>query len=101
MRSYTAHDLELKEEAQAMHTEYSKKKVANTRLQRATERYGAFTQAVKRGIEHPAFDTFFGIVVLLNALEIGCEVQSNISGQWFSPSLVRSLRSARPQHTLS
>ena len=84
-----------------MHTEYSKKKVANNRLQRATERYGAFTQAVKRGIEHPAFDTFFGIVVLLNALEIGCEVQSNISGQWFSPSLVRSLRSARPQHTLS
>ena len=46
-------------------------------------------ETVRRVVFHPAFDIFFAVVVFTNAVFIGLEVQSNMSGEWISASTVR------------
>ena len=46
-------------------------------------------QKVQRVVLHPAFDLFFAVVVFANAIFIGVEAQSNMSGNWLSPSTIR------------
>ena len=46
-------------------------------------------EKLQRVVLHPVFDIFFAFVVFTNAVFIGLEVQSNMSGEWMSASTVR------------
>eukprot|EP00435_Cladocopium_sp_Y103_P010346 s886_g2.t1 len=92
-QSFTAFDLGLKADAQAAHTETSRRKYASLRMDQVL---GASVlsskeaiQKVQRVVLHPAFDIFFALVVFTNAIFIGLEAQSNMSGNWLPPSTIR------------
>eukprot|EP00434_Breviolum_minutum_P005824 symbB.v1.2.005135.t1/scaffold226.1/size261315/14 len=89
-KSYSAHDIDLKEEAQAVHAKHSKKQVRK-KLDSAVGQSVLLTkrtsQRLRLIVQHPAFDIFFAAVVFINALFIGFEVQSSIAGDWLPPRL--------------
>ena len=45
-------------------------------------------EKVQRVVLHPFFDIFFALVVFSNAIFIGLEVDSSMSGEWISPSTI-------------
>jgi len=92
-QSFTAFDLGLKADAHAAHTETSRRKYASLRMDQVL---GASVLSSKEAIQkvqhvvlHPAFDVFFAVVVFVNAIFIVLEAQSNMSGNWLSPSTIR------------
>lgn len=81
-QSYTAFDLELKEEAQATQAERTRRKYASVRqkLSLGTSVVSTRTiQQVTKAIRHPLFDAFFAGVVFVNAIFTGLEVESSIA----------------------
>eukprot|EP00434_Breviolum_minutum_P005825 symbB.v1.2.005136.t1/scaffold226.1/size261315/15 len=87
--SYTAYDLKLQSEAQAMETKISKKKFASVHMQNAVGKSMDSTRKALRGIhalvERPSFDIFFAFIVFVNAIFIGFQVQSEISASMMTP----------------
>ena len=74
--SYTAADLEHKEQALHVATKSERRRFASIRNSRAFE--GSRSQIWKGMAQHPAFEVLFGIVVITNALFIGVDVQQSL-----------------------
>ena len=68
--SYTQHDLGLRQDAQKVHSRMSVYQ---------TEVAVPHTPLAQRIVGHPAFDIFFGFVVMTNAVFLGVEVQRSIT----------------------
>lgn len=90
-QSYSAFDLELRAEAEYIHRERSAASPWGSDVEDTPARSKVLvTQSpVRRMVAHPCFDIFFGMVVLLNAIFIGMEVESQLSGYWLSPMTSR------------
>lgn len=83
-QSYTAFDLELKEEAQAHQAERTRRKFASVRQKLSLGTSVVSTRTihqVSKAIQHPLFDAFFAGVVFVNAIFTGLEVESSIAHQ--------------------
>lgn len=68
--SYTQHDLGLRQDAQKVHSRMSA---------HPTELTVPHTPLAQRIVGHPAFDIFFGFVVMTNAVFLGVDVQRSIT----------------------
>ena len=45
------------------------------------------SKVIQAVVRHPGFDLFFAVIVFLNAIFMGIEVQSSIDGDWLPPQL--------------
>ena len=84
--SYTQHDLGLRQDAQKVHSRMSVY---------PTELTVPHTPLAQRIVGHPAFDIFFGFVVMTNAVFLGVDVQRSITDP--SPHVI--LKTAVHLHT--
>lgn len=95
-QSFTAFDLNLKEEAHVANLNNQRRKFASVRmadnaLKRSIISSRQALQQVEKWVYHPAFDIFFALVVFTNAIFIGLEVESNMSGQWIPNEVVQTV----------
>eukprot|EP00435_Cladocopium_sp_Y103_P005536 s886_g1.t2 len=82
-KSYSAHDIDLQAEAKSVHRKVSSKK----QIEQRESVVGRSSRHIQVVVEHPGFDLFFAVIVFLNAIFMGIEVQSSIDGDWLPPRL--------------
>ena len=88
-QSYSAFDLELRAEAEYIHRERSAASPSWGSDVEETPARSKPQSRLRRMVGHPSFDIFFAMVVLLNAIFLGMEVESQLSGYWLSPMTSR------------
>ena len=86
--SYTKHDLDLKEDAQKVHS-----RMSVYQSERLTVPRKPCVQGI---VNHPAFDAFFAFVVVTNSIFIGFDVQRSIE----DPSTPLSIKLAQYFYTV-
>ncbi|CAE7037917.1 unnamed protein product [Symbiodinium natans] len=79
LTSYTAEDLDRKESAAMLHAQHAMRKFAS-KVSRGVHHVQKHTDScLKRVMQHQAFEGFFALVVISNAIFIGIDVHQSVS----------------------